>query len=188
MGRQSTLVGLLSPNEAWAELVGDLLAPYGYRCAAFRRAQSLATFVRLTPVHILLLDPHPQDISIMAAARYYRGAEAAFPLFKLIGMTSINEAFHRPLLASGLDGVIRKSVGSSALLRQIEVQREALHPRGNPRQHPPSTSSKQTDNVVSLFPCAASTRHNFKAQDGGTRAAPPKAKFPSPHEEPRPSS
>ncbi len=126
MSRQATSVGLLAQNEAWTELVAGALVQGGYRCARFQRADSLATYMRIAPTHILLLDPHPHEVSVLDVARYFRAIPAAFPLFKMIALTRVNAGFHQPFIESGLDAVVRKPAGHADLLLCVEEQRMLL--------------------------------------------------------------
>ena len=151
---QNNLVALLAGNPAWTEMMSDSLAERGSRCASFQQAASLTVFRRVTPVHLLLLDPDPDDLALVMAAGYFRRVAVAYPLFRTIGLTRIMPAFHYPLIASGLDVVIRKPIASAELVEHVEnllLQRGTSVTRS---QRTKSTNMRKRDdfnNVIQLF-------------------------------------
>lgn len=132
--------------------MSESLAARGFQCAGFQLAASLATFIRIAPVHVLILDPHPDDLALELAATYFKRVAAAYPLFHTIGLTR-TVPFHGQLIESGLDVVIRKPVSSDDLGNRLEsmLRNRTTSVGGTQTRRSDQIKRTRVNNVIQLF-------------------------------------
>jgi CheY-like chemotaxis protein len=121
----------MTRNPAFAAILGrSLEQDGGYRVVSFSGAEALTTFLRIAPVDVVLLDSDVPEAPAVDLARSLRSNhKLATRAFEIVALTRTTAAFHKPLLAAGIDAVLEKPVTPQQLLECIdglvEVERVA---------------------------------------------------------------
>lgn len=115
-------VAILAGNPAFAALLAKTLeSRAGHRVAQFTGIEAMTTYLRITPVDIVLLDG---DIAGMPAADLARGLRShlrlATNLFDIVAIARAADSVRAPLLAAGVDLVLAKPILPHALLEAFE--------------------------------------------------------------------
>lgn len=153
---------MLAANPAFADILRRALETDGhYRVASFAGVEALTTFLRISPVDVVILDC---DVPGAPAADIARGLRQHLRLastdFSVIALSRAEAPFHRPLLAAGIDLVIEKPVTPRKFLEAIDsldgdrrpaapIHRPADRPA--PARVPSLHLVPRTGNVVPLF-------------------------------------
>ena len=157
----SKAVAILAANPAFAAILSRALEQDGgYRVASFSSVEMLTTFLRISPVDVVVLDTDLPGAPAIDIARGLRNhLKLASSAFDIVALTRAAAAFHKPLLAAGIDAVLEKPVTPQQLLGAIdglvEVERvaavqhqavtmvRAFEPRPQP--------AERVGNVIPLF-------------------------------------
>jgi CheY-like chemotaxis protein len=157
----SKAVAILAANPAFAAILSRALEQDGgYRVASFSSVEMLTTFLRISPVDVVVLDTDLPGAPAIDIARGLRNhLKLATSAFEIVALTRAAVAFHKPLLAAGIDAVLEKPVTPQQLLacidgltqveRAVAVQQQAttmvraFEPRPQPAQ--------RVGNVIPLF-------------------------------------
>jgi len=115
-------IAMLAANSAFASILSRALEDdRGYRVPSFATAAALTTFMRISPVDIVVLDAELEGPAATDIARGLRDhPRLANPAFSLIVLTRTAKAFHRPFLVAGADIVLQKPVAPAQLLECID--------------------------------------------------------------------
>ncbi len=162
MSTRTRSVAMLAANPAFAGILCRTLETDGhYRVASFAGVEALTTFLRISPVDVVILDC---EIPGAPAADIARGLRQHLRLassdFSVIALSRAEPAFHAPLIAAGIDLVLEKPVTPRQLLDAIEIvggENRVARPTQRPAQRPASTRStnhypvQHSGNVVQLF-------------------------------------
>ena len=157
-------VAMLAGNPAFAEILCRTLEEDGgYRVATFSSLEPLTTFLRISPVDVVILDTDLPGAPAIDIARGLRNhMRLASGAFEIVALTKATEPFHRPLLAAGIDAVLTKPVVPAQLLACIDtLLAEGRGPVPAPKYVPAErpalriVSSRptpaRTGNVIPLF-------------------------------------
>ncbi|MDN8837095.1 hypothetical protein Q0M54_15065, partial [Staphylococcus aureus] len=75
--------------------------------ASFSTAEPLPTFMRNSPLEVVVLDADMYDAGVQSAVRSLRScSRLANPLFDLLVLTRAETVFLRPFLLAGADAVL----------------------------------------------------------------------------------
>jgi CheY-like chemotaxis protein len=161
MTSHSKAVAMLAANPAFADILCRALEhDGGYRVASFTSVEMLTTFLRISPVDVVVLDTDLPGAPAIDIARGLRNhVKLASSAFEIVALTRAAAKFHKPLLAAGIDAVLEKPVVPKQLLecidglvqvdRHVAVQPErpvmvrAFQPRPAP--------AERVGNVIPLF-------------------------------------
>lgn len=127
----SKAVAILAANPAFAAILSRALEQDGgYRVTSFSSVEMLTTFLRISPVDVVVLDTDLPGAPAIDIARGLRNhLKLATSAFEIVALTRAAVAFHKPLLAAGIDAVLEKPVTPQQLLACIdgltEVERVA---------------------------------------------------------------
>lgn len=118
----SKAVAMLAANPAFAAILCKALEQQGgYRVASFTSVEMLTTFLRISPVDVVVLDtelPGAPAIDIARGLRQH--VKLASSAFGILALTRAAAAFHKPLLAAGIDAVLEKPVTPAQLIDSID--------------------------------------------------------------------
>lgn len=165
-------IAMLAANPAFAAILGRALELGGHRVAQFSGVETLTTFLRISPVDVVILDTDVPGTPAIDIARGLRGhMRLASAAFDLVALTRAAEAFHGPLVESGIDLVLNKPVSPAQLLARVNGltgsrrgQAPAIAQPGvvTPFMRPPAPTPHHSigphaprepaGNVVQLFP------------------------------------
>jgi hypothetical protein len=107
----------------------EMLRPW--HVAAFGRFEALVTFLRVTPVEVVLLDAERADLPAVEAARLLRhDRRLASPIFRLIALAAADPAIARHTYPD-FDALLPRQAPASRLIAGIDL---VLAPP--PRRHP----------------------------------------------------
>lgn len=152
-------VAMLAANPALAGILARALeADGGHKVATFEGIEALTTYLRLTPVDIVVLDTELPGAPAIDIARGLRAhLKLASDDFSIIALTGTPAPFHRPLLAAGIDAVLQKPVSPAQLLSTVDSlttpEREVAVANGPMVQVFEGSHSAPTrlSNVIPLF-------------------------------------
>lgn len=159
----SRAVAILAANPAFAAILSRTLeADGGYRVASFSSVEQLTTFLRTSPVDVVVLDTDLPGAPAIDIARGLRShMRLASNAFEIVALTRAAVAFHRPLLAAGIDAVLEKPVTPQQLLGCIDGLLEVDRAVAVGVQHPALTMvrafeprlvpAERIGNVIPLF-------------------------------------
>lgn len=118
----SKAVAILAANPAFAAILSRALEQDGgYRVASFSGVEMLTTFLRISPVDVVVLDTDLPGAPAIDIARGLRNhMKLASSAFEIVALTRAAVAFHKPLLAAGIDAVLEKPVTPQQLLNCID--------------------------------------------------------------------
>lgn len=122
MTSQPKAVAILAANPAFAAILSrSLEVDGGYRVANFSSVEMLTTFLRISPVDVVVLDTDLPGAPAIDIARGLRNhVKLASSAFEIVALTRAAAAFHKPLLAAGIDAVLEKPVTPGQLLECID--------------------------------------------------------------------
>jgi CheY-like chemotaxis protein len=156
---------MLAANPAFAAILSKTLEDDGgYRVATFTSVEMLTTFLRISPVDVVVLDTDLPGAPAIDIARGLRShMKLASSSFEIVALTRAAAAFHKPLLAAGIDAVLEKPVVPAQLLACIDelmlVEREPVVPEHKPAERgvlvraffPRPVPAERQGNVIPLF-------------------------------------
>ena len=167
-------IAMLAANPAFAAILGRALEQDGHRVMQFSGIETLTTFLRISPVDVVILDTDVPGAPATDIARGLRGhMRLASAAFDLVALTRAAGAFHAPLVASGIDMVLNKPISPAQLLARVNgltgsrrgqapaiPGATGITPFARPPAPRPHASLRtesepfwqQADNVVQLFP------------------------------------
>lgn len=169
MSETRKLVAILAANPALTSILAKPLAGQaGLRVAEFETAQALVTFMRISPLDLIILDA---DTTGMPAGDFVQSLRSnrrlASPRFDIIALTRTAAAFHQELLDSGFDEILVKPISTNELLDRVVQRLTQDRPhttwdgvyrgpeRRSGRRSRPALSHSRSDarpsNVVPLF-------------------------------------
>ena len=139
---------MLAANPAFAAILGKTLEDDGgYRVASFTSIEMLTTFLRISPVDVVVLDTDLPGAPAIDIARGLRNhMKLASSAFEIVALTRAAASFHKPLLAARLgDRLTLAEPTSEPEYRPVD---RPLRVRTfEPRPVPPQTMG----NVIPLF-------------------------------------
>ena len=146
----SRSVFMLAGNPAFGAILSQTLTNDGYEVASFTSVSKLTTYLKYSTVDVVVLDtdvPGAPAVDIARGLRKYVQTESEN--FSIVALTRAGPAFHRPLLAAGIDAVLHKPVTPgelSAMQRRIApITAEVVRPEFRP------VSLERVGNVIPLF-------------------------------------
>jgi DNA-binding response OmpR family regulator len=115
-------IALLAANPALAGILARALEhDGGHKVATFAGVEALTTYLRISPVDLVVLDTELPGAPAIDIARGLRAhLRLASEDFAIVALTQTPTPFHRPLLAAGIDEVLQKPVTPSRLLAVVE--------------------------------------------------------------------
>ncbi len=122
MPSRALSIAMLAANPALAGILArSLELDGGHKVATFTGIEALTTYLRLTPVDVVLLDTELPGAPAIDIARGLRSQlKLASDDFAIVALTQTPTPFHRPLLAAGIDRVLSKPVSPGRLLLAVE--------------------------------------------------------------------
>ncbi len=116
-------VAMLAANPALAGILARALEiDGGHKVATFEGIEALTTYLRLTPVDLVVLDTELPGAPAIDIARGLRShVRLASDDFAIVALTQTPSPFHRPLLAAGIDDVLQKPVAPGRLLAVVDA-------------------------------------------------------------------
>lgn len=156
-------IAVLTANPALTALLAAGLEEQSFRVPRFESAMALLTFLRVSPVDVVVLDGEMGGPSAIELARTLRRhPRLASPLFEIVALTRTRAEFQRPFRLAGIDLVLDKPIHPSRLAAELrahlaETRAPARHGRRRPdlrRQRLvrlPLRPRQRHDNVVDLF-------------------------------------
>lgn len=161
MTSYSKSVAMLAGNPAFAAILARTLEQDGgYRVASFSSVELLTTFLRISPVDVVVLDTDLPGSPAIDIARGLRNhMKLASGAFEIVALTRAAPTFHKPLLAAGIDAVLQKPVVPAQLLECIDglleleraVALEAQQPELIRAFTPRPMPAVRVGNVIPLF-------------------------------------
>lgn len=174
MSPHTRSIAMLAANPAFAGILCRALEQDGHRVASFSGVETLTTFLRISPVDLIVLDTDIPGAPAIDIARGLRNhVRLASGAFEMVALTRAAEAFHAPLIAAGIDVVLTKPVSPVQFLAAIngltgsrrgqapaiaEHRPAAAFSRPPaPRPHAslermPPAGRERSGNVIQLFP------------------------------------
>ena len=121
-------IALLAANPALSGILARALEiDGGHRVATFQGIEALTTFMRISPVDVVVLDTELPGAPAIDIARGLRShLKLASDDFAIVALTQTPAPFHRPLLAAGIDEVLQKPVTPARLLAVVDELCEPL--------------------------------------------------------------
>lgn len=149
-------VAMLAANAAFADIVHRTLQDRAdYRVPRLGSLEALLTFMRISPVDVVVFDTDMPDHSPIETVRTLRATTGlANPFFRTIVLTRAERPFQQPLLAAGVDIVLQKPVPPRQLLGAIDglhADQRQVGAAGQPR---PSLQSASSTAAVAHVPTA----------------------------------
>jgi DNA-binding response OmpR family regulator len=152
-------VAMLAANPALAGILARALeSDGGHKVATFEGIEALTTYLRITPVDLVVLDTELPGAPAIDIARGLRAnLRLASDDFAIVALTQTPPPFHRPLLAAGIDDVLQKPVSPARLLAAVDTlcapQREVAVANGSnvPVFAGHHVAPVRTGNVIPLF-------------------------------------
>jgi len=150
---RTPLVALLATNPAFVELSGRSLEDGGYNIATLSSPGALTTFLRISPVDVVVLDSELPGTSALTVVRGLRALpRLASPLFSIVAIVRDRE-MHEALYDAGVNVVLPKPVAPRQLLATIQ-RLHPLRPGQLARSRRPAMRKRQprrVGNVIHLF-------------------------------------
>ena len=115
-------IALLAANPALSGILARALEiDGGHKVATFQGIEALTTFMRISPVDVVVLDTELPGAPAIDIARGLRShLRLASDDFAIVALTQTPAPFHRPLLAAGIDEVLQKPVTPARLLAVVD--------------------------------------------------------------------
>jgi two-component system phosphate regulon response regulator PhoB len=116
-------IALLAANPALAGILARALeVDGGHKVATFEGIEALTTYLRISPVDVVVLDTElPGAPAIDIARGLRKHLKLANDDFAIVALTQTPAPFHRPLLAAGIDEVLQKPVTPARLLAVVDA-------------------------------------------------------------------
>jgi DNA-binding response OmpR family regulator len=174
MSTQTRSIAMLAANPAFAGILCRALEQGGHKVVNFTGVETLTTFLRISPVDVVVLDTDIPGAPAIDIARGLRNhVRLASGAFELVALTRAAEAFHAPLIAAGIDVVLTKPVSPVQFLacingltgsRRGQAPATADHRPAAPFTRPaaprphisfgdvPPVARERSGNVIQLFP------------------------------------
>lgn len=167
-------IAMLAANPAFVGILGRALEQAGHRVVSFSGVETLTTFLRISPVDVVVLDTDMPGAPAIDIARGLRNhVRLASGSFDIVALTRAAESFHAPLSAAGIDLILTKPVSPAQLLAAIDglagsrrgqapaapVHRPVARPmaaRTVEAVSRPAPQRETSSNVIQLFPRAQS--------------------------------
>lgn len=164
MFSRSLGIAMLAGNPAFSGILQRVLQDDGgHKVASFEGIEALTTYLRISPADVVIIDtdlPGAPAIDIARGLRQHMKLASAD--FRIVALTRTPTAFHKPLLAAGIDRVLSKPVTPNMLLMTIdalfETQRAVATATASMASGPAvrsfesaARSSIGVDNVIPLF-------------------------------------
>lgn len=114
-------IAMLAANPALAGILARALEiDGGCKVATFSGIDALTTYLRITPVDLVVLDTELPGAPAIDIARGLRShLKLASDDFAMVALTQTPAPFHRPLIAAGIDEVLQKPVNPGRLLSVV---------------------------------------------------------------------
>lgn len=153
-------IAMLTGNPAFSGILRRALhEDGGHKVVGFEGIEAMTTYLRISPVDLVILDtdlPGAPAIDIARGLRQHTKLASAD--FRIVALTRAPTAFHKPLLTAGIDRVLSKPITPAALLATVEglfeVERAVATGTGSTiRPFEPATAAPQVRvaNVIPLF-------------------------------------
>lgn len=115
------LVAILAANPALTSILAKSLAgEAGLRVCEFEAGSALVTFMRISPLDLVIVDIDSADPPAVSFAHSLRrNGRLASPQFDIIALTRAAPGFNRALLDAGFDEVLNKPVSTTELLDRV---------------------------------------------------------------------
>ncbi|MHB1109303.1 MAG: response regulator [Devosia sp.] len=115
------LVAILAANPALTSILAKPLAnEAGLRVCEFETSQALVTFMRISPLDLIVVDADSTGTPAIDFVQSLRAnRRLASPHFDIIALTRAAAAFHRALLEAGFDEVLAKPISTAELLDRV---------------------------------------------------------------------
>ena len=124
---RSLSIAMLAGNPAFRGILQRALElDGGHKVASFEGIEALTTYLRISPVDVVVLDtelPGAPAIDIARGLRQHM--KLAAPDFYIVALTRTPAPFHKPLFSAGIDRVLMKPVTPGTLLGTVEALFEA---------------------------------------------------------------
>ncbi len=122
MSSRALSIALLAAKPALAGILARALEiDGGHKVATFEGIEALTTYLRITPVDVVVLDTELPGAPAIDIARGLRShLKLASDDFAIVALTQTPAPFHRPLFAAGIDEVLQKPVTPARLLATID--------------------------------------------------------------------
>lgn len=150
-----TTIAMLAANPAFAAILSRTLEEDGgYRVASFTGVGQLTDFLRATPAAIVVLDTDVPGAPAVDIARGLRQhVRLAQPRPAIVAVTRAAPAFHKPLLAAGINAVLQKPIVPAQLLACMARLAPTAAPAVSPRRafRPMPLKLERVGNVIPLF-------------------------------------
>lgn len=159
MRLRSLSIAMLAGNPALAGILQRALRDDGgHEVASFVGIEALTTFLRISPIDVVLLDTDLPGSPVVDIAKGLRQhLRLASPDFRIIALTRTPTPFHRPLRDAGIDRVLVKPVTPGQVLETVEAMFQPLRAvaLAASQPHLPAASSTASParigNVIPLF-------------------------------------
>lgn len=124
-------IAFLVANTAFGDIVGgDLRGDARLQVYAFQTIEAVMTFMRIAPVHLVLLDADSLRTDAATAVNALRRQPRLVnDAFSVMMLTRAAPAFHEALLAQGVDVAHSRPVSPARLLDSVLTELN-LHPAG----------------------------------------------------------
>ncbi len=159
MRMRSLSIAMLAGNPALAGILQCALRDDGgHEVASFIGIEALTTYLRISPIDVVVLDGDLPGAPVVDIARGLREhMRLASPQFRIIALTRTPAPFHRPLHDAGIDRVLVKPVTPGQLLETVEALFRPLRAvavaasQTRPPTVAPTASAERVGNVIPLF-------------------------------------
>lgn len=158
MTSRTRSIAMLAANPAFAAILGRSLEQEGgHQVASFAGIEALTTFLRISPVDLVVLDtdlPGAPAIDIARGLRTH--LRLASTEFSIVALTRTPEPFHKPLLAAGIDAVLVKPVVPVDLIACVDSlfaprRAVAMAQQASARPLVHAAAPARIGNVIPLF-------------------------------------
>jgi DNA-binding response OmpR family regulator len=121
---KTKLVAILAANPALTSILAKPLATEaGLRICEFATGPALVTFMRISPLDLVIIDADSAGTSATDFVRALRAnPRLASAHFDIIALTRAAPGFHQHLLEAGIDEVLSKPVSTIELLDRVALR------------------------------------------------------------------
>lgn len=118
------LVAILAANPALTSILAKPLATEaGLRVCEFETSQALVTFMRISPLDLIVVDADSAGAPAIDFVQSLRAnRRLASPHFDIIALTRAAAAFHQALLDAGFNDVLAKPISTTELLGRVALR------------------------------------------------------------------
>lgn len=121
MTTRTRSIAMLAANPAFVGILGRALEQAGHRVVCFSGVETLTTFLRISPVDVVVLDTDMPGAPAIDIARGLRNhLRLASGTFDIVALTRAAESFHSPLANAGIDLILTKPVSPSQMVTAID--------------------------------------------------------------------